>query len=336
MTDPYNDPWVEEFIQQFGQTKSEDPPKFLNEKSLHLPDKLYRYREITQQNCDTLVGEWSDAIGKSWHVVWLSHPSKYDDPDSQMSFSEDALQKRIFVNECRLYLESVLGIDITQKKLDALPEEDNGFFLQGLTAEVLKTAREHGEGDPQQILDLIKKESKTNEKMDAYKKSVQDRMYHRLAICCFTDDKHSDSLWAKFGNKNTGMCLEYDMRRCANFQIQKSEMYPVYYSDIPIDLSDLLSSDFKRTYWNPRILRAILTKKTEFHAEREWRFVLSYFASEKGLTFPFLKPSTIYLGSDVSCENQQKVHTIAKSLGIRIIQLRKGDKPNTYSEVICD
>ena len=336
MTDPYNEPWVEEFIQQFGQTKSEDPPKFLNEKSLHLPDKLYRYREITQQNCDTLVGEWSDAIGKSWHVVWLSHPSKYDDPDSQMSFSEDALQKRIFVNECRLYLESVLGIDITQKKLDALPEEDNGFFLQGLTAEVLKTAREHGEGDPQQILDLIKKESKTKEKMDAYKKSVQDRMYDGLAICCFTDEKHSDSLWAKFGNNNTGMCLEYDMTRCANSDIQKAEMYPVYYSDIPINLSDLLSSDFKRTYWNPRILRAILTKKTEFHAEREWRFVLSYLASENGLAFPFIKPSTIYLGSDVSCENRKNVQTIAKTLGIRIVQLHKGDEPNTYSEEICD
>jgi hypothetical protein len=253
-----------------------------------------------------------------------------------MSFSEDALQKRIFAKECRIYLENVLGIDIAQKKIDALPEEDNGFFLQGLTAEVLKTAREHGEGDPQQILDLIKKESKTKEKMDAYKKSVQDRMYDGLAICCFTDEKHSDSLWAKFGNNNTGMCLEYDMTRCANSDIQKAEMYPVYYSDIPINLSDLLSSDFKRTYWNPRILRAILTKKTEFHAEREWRFVLSYLASENGLAFPFIKPSTIYLGSDVSCENRKNVQTIAKTLGIRIVQLHKGDEPNTYSEEICD
>lgn len=96
-------------------------------------------------------------------------------------------------------------------------------------------------------------------------------------VCCLSSKCDSTLMWAHYANSNTGFCVEYDFNAPKGTPLQKSMVFPVAYSDSPVDLRDLLADEKCEVYQYPldaAVLCAALNKATVWNYENEWRLVL--------------------------------------------------------------
>jgi len=352
MPDHYNEPWVKEFLDDLRKTKDADIDRVLSEKTKRIPIILYRYRTINTENCNTLDKRWIKSQGLINHPIWLSHPYKFtnrssdmisdsaeslpqfeNEVDSVIHFSNEALHRYAFIQEIRKYLEDYYGEKETHKLIDYPRLEEFPTQLDGLKSLASEVMRKKGILDTDEVFTQLSK--KAEDQIEYYKKSIRDRMYKGLAIGCFTTEKYSNYMWKHYADNEKGMCFEYDMTKYKDSARQKKEMYPVYYTNEIIDMSYLIHEDRDREneYWNTHILPILLTKKICYHQENEWRLVIGNIGSEDGYLCPFIKPSKIYLGPLVSRNSRRRIERLAKKINVEVVQLKKGDVPNTYHEI---
>lgn len=117
-------------------------------------------------------------------------------------------------------------------------------------------------------------------------------------ISCLAGTNMDNLMWSHYADKHTGICVEYDFKK-ANNDINHF-LYPVIYTDCPIDITDLMSNDDKIPL---ALLVSIICKSIDWRYENEWRLI-SYMPSqkqEKQSASDFIKLiapaiSTIYLG----------------------------------------
>lgn len=344
MTDPYNDPWVKEFLDDLRNTKDADIDSVLSAKTPRIPIILYRYRAINNENCKSL--------DKRDYSIWLSHPYKFTnrssdqitesdgssplyekEVDSVIHFSDKALQRFAFIQEIRKYLEDYYGENETRSLINDQRQTGCPITLDRLKSLASDVAKNKGISDTNEVFTQLSKNAESQ--IAYYKKSIRDRMYERLAIGCFTTDKYSDYMWENYADNGKGMCFEYDMTQFKDSAREKKELCPVYYTDEIVDMSDLIHEDIDKDneYWSTQILPILLTKKIQYHQEKEWRLVIGGIGSEDGSLYPFIKPSKIYLGPLVSRNSRRRVERLAKKINVQVVQLKKGDAPNTYQEI---
>jgi len=343
MTDPYNDPWVKEFLDDLRKTKDANIDSVLSAKTPRIPIILYRYRAINNENCKSL--------DKRDYPIWLSHPYKFTnrssdqitesdgssllyekEVDSVIHFSDASLQRYAFIQEIRKYLEDYYGENYTRELIMQKRLNWGSITLDGMKSLASEVAKNKGISDTNEVFTQLSTNAESQ--IDYYNKSIRDRMYKRLAIGCFTTDKYSDYMWNNYADKGKGMCIEYDMTKIDDANPGKKEMCPVYYTDEITDMSYLLDEDRDKDneYWNTQILPILLTKKIQYHREKEWRLVIANKVNEDGYLFPFIKPSKIYLGPLTPYNSRRRVERLAKKINVEVVQLKKGDVPNTYHE----
>lgn len=96
-------------------------------------------------------------------------------------------------------------------------------------------------------------------------------------VCCLSSKCDSTLMWAHYANSNTGICIEYDFNNEKLKPLYKKMIFPVAYSQEPVDLHDLLVDENRQVYQYPldaAILCAALNKATAWSYENEWRLVL--------------------------------------------------------------
>ncbi len=352
MTDPYNEPWVKEFLDDLRKTKDADIDSVLSEKTPRIPKILYRYRTINDKNCNTLDERYIKFIKFINHPIWLSHPYKFankssdttsdsdgssppleKEVDSVIYFSDEALHRYALIQEIRKYLEDYYGEKETHNLIDNSRLDGCPITLDRLKSLASDVAKNKGISDTNEVFTQLSKNAESQ--IAYYKKSIRDRMYERLAIGCFTTDKYSDYMWQNYADNGKGMCFEYDMTQFKDSAREKKELCPVYYTDEIVDMSDLIHEDIDKDneYWNTQILPILLTKKILYCQEKEWRLVIGGIGSEDGSLYPFIKPSKIYLGPLVSRNSRRRVERLAKRVNVPVVLLKKGDAPNTYQEI---
>ncbi|HJK61285.1 MAG TPA: DUF2971 domain-containing protein [Methanocorpusculum sp.] len=326
--------------------------EFHKQKNKTIPDKLYRYRGLSsqeerEQNLQTLFGDYFKSLGRKHHVVWLSDPKCFDNEgqevDTQISFRDEIIQKYILFQLYRKELVKYLGMESAIQFHENILREttQSDEILQYQKSELSRRIAEDSK-IPDRELYFNQLQEKSTELIPYCKKKNRDRITNGLAVACFSETKYSDYMWKHYAADGNGFCLEYDMTRLRLTDCQRYEMYPVRYQDEPTDLDRLLKPDYDRQAWSSQILMAILTKKTQYHKEKEWRFVLGNCGYDKnedgtekrGLTFPFIKPTTIYLGPNISEDNKNRLLNIGQKLGIRIGALEKNSEPDSYRETI--
>lgn len=95
-------------------------------------------------------------------------------------------------------------------------------------------------------------------------------------VCCLSSKCDSTLMWAHYANSNTGICIEYDFNNTKSKHLQKSMLFPVSYSQNPVDLRDMLTDEKCKMYPYPHeaaILCAALNKAKVWNYENEWRLV---------------------------------------------------------------
>ncbi len=100
--------------------------------------------------------------------------------------------------------------------------------------------------------------------------------YLGIYICCLSSKCDSTLMWAHYANSNTGICIEYDFNNSKLKPLQRNMLFPVAYSQSPVDLRDLLADEKCKVYQYPldaAVLCAALNKAEVWSYENEWRLV---------------------------------------------------------------
>lgn len=95
-------------------------------------------------------------------------------------------------------------------------------------------------------------------------------------ICCLSSKNDSTLMWAHYADSNSGICVGYDFNELPEGHLLKQMIFPVAYSNIPVDLVDLLDDEKRKIFQYPldaAVLCAALNKSDIWSYENEWRIV---------------------------------------------------------------
>ena len=146
-----------------------------------------------------------------------------------------------------------------------------------------------------------------------YEKHFYDNARHTFGfldflgtyVCCFSEKMDSTLMWSHYANANKGICIAYDFNKLNRENILQNLIFPVSYSNMPVDISDLLDDEYQKSQTYPietAVLCAALNKATAWSYENEWRLLLvleSMNNKDNTKRVPInikIKPSAIYFG----------------------------------------
>lgn len=146
-------------------------------------------------------------------------------------------------------------------------------------------------------------------KLETYRLTQESRLnfrkldYLSTKASCFSKRNDSILMWSHYSSENTGICIEYDFNELKNKGWIYSALFPVAYSNEPIDLSDLLDQGEQSNdsyQLEKAILCATLCKSKEWEYEHEWRlFWPPVFHDDDYKYLPIninINPKRVYLG----------------------------------------
>ena len=127
--------------------------------------------------------------------------------------------------------------------------------------------------------------------------------YLATYVCCFSTENSSTLMWAHYADSNKGLCIEYDFNRLTISNLLRMSVFPVIYTEKPLDITDLMSDTGKQVYqysFDAGILCSALNKASIWQYEQEWRIVwVLASAAEKDqrltINSPII-PTKIYFG----------------------------------------
>lgn len=243
-------------------------------------------------------------------------------------------------------LKSVSESQSLKKILDVLDKEPkimDALYPQGFSEEnktfvsaIVGVAQEHG------ILNKIKKlakltgqdlsqledsfcevEGKSKNLIKEWAKQVNSN----FAISCFSEYPSNVLMWSHYANKHSGFCVEYDFTKIKDLDYV-IRLMPVLYSEqrqfVPLqilDYSDLknikVSGDYKTIV---EIMLLLLGKSEIWAYEKEWRLICEQNLLDSNLNCNLPIVSAVYLGANVSPENEFKIGNLAMGKGIKLFK----------------
>lgn len=101
--------------------------------------------------------------------------------------------------------------------------------------------------------------------------------YLNTFVCCFSTQNNSTLMWSHYAASNTGICIEYNFNLLSEESIIRNSIFPVAYSNLPVNLQDLLDDKNHKVFQyslDSAVLCAALNKANVWKYEQEWRMVL--------------------------------------------------------------
>ena len=155
--------------------------------------------------------------------------------------------------------------------------------------------------------DLLKKEDIIDPLISHYRTDsrlkFRELEYLGTYVSCFSEDNKSTLMWSHYADSNTGFCVEYDFNQLSQNDLYKNSVFPVVYTQKPIDVGNLLGKDARKIYEYPldaAVLCSAINKSLVWSYEREWRFVWVWTIAKEDDRYlpitPEVSPTKIYLG----------------------------------------
>lgn len=156
--------------------------------------------------------------------------------------------------------------------------------------------------------DILKKEYYVNLQKERFKTDsrlkFREMEFLGTYVGCFSETYTSTLMWAHYGDRNSGICIEYDFNKIP-LDIVKRSIFPVAYTKSPIDVSDLINDKEGKIYQYPydaALLCTGLNKASIWKYEKEWRLLFIYANYQMREDYKRLspkweiKPSKVFLG----------------------------------------
>lgn len=138
---------------------------------------------------------------------------------------------------------------------------------------------------------------------------TESRLIFRLTdyigtyVACFSTKNDSVLMWAHYADSQKGICVAYDFNQWEQGALQRKLLFPVAYSDMPVDVSDLVGDQNHTAAEYPvdeALLCAAINKSAVWKYENEWRMIAITTATDsrtQRIHFNiFVNPVAVYLG----------------------------------------
>lgn len=120
-------------------------------------------------------------------------------------------------------------------------------------------------------------------------------------VHCLSEQNNSMLMWSHYADENKGICIEYDFNAEDDNSLLRRCLFPVTYSNEPINVLPLIEHTTEREYSYPHdiaILCAALNKSEKWSYENEWRYVeIDVAAKTRRLFRDCVVPNRIIFGN---------------------------------------
>ncbi len=295
--------WKKEFYELYASNDNDKLIQAQELKKMNLPEKLYRYRTVTENNLELRAREIVNG------ELYLAKPSELNDPlegYSILKYSNyvEYINKSIFEEYYKL-----------KGKLDDVSkifESDNWLELL-----------DKYEGDNSNIGEEMRV------MIERFNAELNQITRNIIRLACFTTNCLNLPMWHHYTNEHKGICLEYDTNSITDL-LQVEKLFPVKYADKLIDMSYLMAHNEQPLYTAFELLT--MSKLKDWKYEDEWRLIFNagYWnedlknVSEEfkntGKTIKFIKPSKILLGKDISIKYEKVIRNYAEIASIPVVK----------------
>lgn len=305
-----DDNWIDELRQKFFTANVEelDVNGAIEVKQKHIPQKLFKYREVNEFSIQNLQSS----------TLYCTYPSTFNDPyDSTLIFDPNFGKNHTsglidqlvssgqfvpddfkLINNANDPLKAILLIYYEKFPSHHCPTPE----MVEKIADALHAVKEDGN------LKIIK--------------SFNDHIQNIYKVCSLSERIDSILMWGHYGNQHKGFAMEYNFSSLRLEELMGRFLWPVIYSEKLYDASNLLIDLGKSAPFNNMIaIIASLHKAKDWDYEKEWRIIVP-----DGPSFPpknYSAPlKAIYLGSKISDSDASKLIDIAKNKNLQIFKMQ--------------
>lgn len=135
---------------------------------------------------------------------------------------------------------------------------------------------------------------------------TKSRLIFRLSdyvgtyAACFSTENDSVLMWAHYADSQKGICIAYDFNQWGKEALQRKLLFPVAYSNVPVDVSDLVDNQKDKIAEYPldeAVLCAAINKSDVWKYENEWRMIIVLDGKTQRIPLNILvNPTAIYFG----------------------------------------
>lgn len=310
--------WKSEFHSLYISKSLDGHGKALDLKRDHLPQKLYRYRPVSDDNLEFRRQELLGGL-------YMAHPDELNDPFEGWSMLQN--------NDPSAYVHKEAYTD---------------YFASIGQAEIYKDVFEK-DNWLDVLIDYTAKQTVSEEKVDETKialartimygiemmnSAINQTTRNMVRIACFSTSPKNLPMWYHYTNNHAGICLEYDTSLIQNVY-QLNRLFPVYYVDKLPDMAYLLGNRENPSFTFFDALA--IHKLKDWSYEDEWRLLYDpgawyYSPSDipkefwsSGKLINFMPPTKVLLGKNIDSIHEK---TICKYADIYHIPVEKADFTN--------
>lgn len=175
-------------------------------------------------------------------------------------------------------------------------------------------------------IDIKAEVKKVREALIPILPKIKSIINNTFAITCFSETPDNILMWAHYGDKHTGFCVEYDFSKMKTEKLLLM-LFPVVYSaskpTVPLSLFDF--DDLKNIKLSSNmagisdLIISLLTKSDIWKYENEWR-IIGYQSDLNKQTWQEDIAVKVYYGVNISPENKKKLDEIVERKKIESAQ----------------
>lgn len=310
--------WKEKFLELYILGEVNAFRAALDLKREHLPQKLYRYRTVSDDSMEYRFGEIVRG------ELYLSHPNEFNDP---FEASSHLLSSDLSIYLARKEIYKDMFVKVIEPELFLDIFESDNWFEKLMTFVAEQTVSSEKVEETKEILGkvVVHAFEELNSKISELSQKI-------VRIASFTTKPNNLPMWHHYSCGHKGICLEYNTNDITNVY-QKNMLFPVFYVD---KLPDVTHMMLHKTYPKFHLFEYMsIHKLRDWEYEDEWRLIHdvgSWFYSPEnvpddfwnnGKSIQFIRPSRVILGMNIEEMHESKIRELAK---IADIPVRKAEK----------
>jgi hypothetical protein len=298
-----------------------DIERALRIKELHIPGKLYKYREFKKRHLEAF----------SNNVLWMPSADTLNDPwEATVRFDVDR-----FLTENVTAAQLLEDPEILSKQWETGRDRPApisnlvsfGTLRDKLTRELLNDSSSEMRSAALRALDGFTKEF--NEEEERW--FTEDLRSH-IGVASLSANPTSNLMWMHYANGHRGFCIEYNFSSLEHDDPRRRMCFPVFYTRKSRDATRYIAKVDRRDcnifFWQ----LMCMIKGEECAYEREWRIIYSDFPKFK---LPMPRPSRILLGAHVNRRNERWIKRFCRERSIPLckMQLERHRYELTFSDI---
>lgn len=279
-------------------------------KDAHLPQKLYKFREVNDNALQNLMSD----------TVWLCSADKYNDPyECATTWCVTDLLREAGKKDLEMIIE-LTGLEKQMSLVDLERVRAAHDPIREIARALLAKEDKISEEQQQKLLEVSMQSVEHISKEGI--SQANEFSQRGMKICSFSARVDSIVMWGHYAKSHTGFVVEYDISTWARDDIRRRILHPVVYRQELFDATEyhlqaLAGQGFNYLFGTI----AAIHKSPDWSYEDEWRFVLPMGESFADQNYPMPKPSGLYLGSRIKREDMKRLADISAEKGIPVYKM---------------